>query len=118
MHYVLTGFSQIKEFRVFAFDGVGSDRSRQPFWVRANLDLTRRYGIPQQELPLLCRHILEQRDDSRTERIYTFEEAEMALQRQALKVRQEQVAQKRATVRRRPANNTELGASWRGAPVR
>ena len=117
MHYVLTGFSQVEEFRVFTFHGVGDDRSRQPFWVRANLALTRRYGIPVQDLPLLCRHILEQRDNSITDRIFTFTEAEMSQQRQAVKARQDLVAQKRGTVRRRPAGS-ELGASWRSAPGR
>lgn len=119
MHYVLTGFSQVEEFRVFTFHGVGDDRTRQPFWVRANLALTRRYGIPVQDLPLLCRHILEQRDDNITDRIFTFTEAEMSRQRQVVKANQEKVAQKRSTVRRRPSTSgSELGASWRGAPVR
>ena len=113
----MTGFSKIEESRVFPSHGSGKARTRHPFWVRPNLALTRRYGIPVQDLPLLCRNVLEQRDDSITDRIFTFTEAEMSRQRQVVKANQEKAAQKRSAVRRRPAN-TELGASWRGAPAR
>ena len=59
MQFILTGFTQDREFRVFAFEGIDADRVRTPFTVRADLALSRTYGIRLQELPLMCRAILE-----------------------------------------------------------
>jgi len=61
MEFVLTGFKQFDNIRQYHFDAVGEDRSRQPVTVGADLSLIRRYGIPLQELPLLCRLLLERR---------------------------------------------------------
>jgi hypothetical protein len=78
MQYVLTGFSNDMEFRVFAFDAVGDDRIRTEYLVRADLRLVRKYGIKLQELPLLCREILEQRIlGSHHQSTFTYTEAEM-----------------------------------------
>ena len=54
MPYILTGFSHDIGFRVFAFDLVERGVIRTDYKVRADLTLTRRYGIALQELPLLC----------------------------------------------------------------
>jgi len=59
MQFVLTGFTQEVGFRVFAFARVEAGAIRIPFTVRADMALVRRYAIPMQELPLLCRGILE-----------------------------------------------------------
>ena len=59
MQYILTGFTHDMGFRVFAFEGIGEDRVRTEYKVRADLALIHRYGIRVQELPLLCRGILE-----------------------------------------------------------
>jgi hypothetical protein len=59
MQFVLVGFTQEEGFRVFAFEGIGEDRSRTKFTVRADLALIRGYEIRVQELPLLCRALLE-----------------------------------------------------------
>jgi len=64
MQFVLTGFTQETGFRVFAFEGIAADRTRTAFTVKTDLDLSRRYGIRVQELPLLCRGLLEQREMS------------------------------------------------------
>jgi hypothetical protein len=77
MTFVLRGFAQVKEFRVFAFDGVAEDRSRSPFTVRADLALSASYGIRLQELPLLCKRLLDQQQDRGSERAFTFTEAAM-----------------------------------------
>lgn len=45
MQFILTGFSEITGCRVFAFDGIAEDRTRGSFTVKADLALTRRYGI-------------------------------------------------------------------------
>jgi len=59
MQFVLVGFTQDAGFRVFAFEGIGEDRTRTTFTVRADLALIRGYEIRVQELPLLCRGLLE-----------------------------------------------------------
>ncbi|MEP6961669.1 MAG: hypothetical protein ABI995_06315, partial [Acidobacteriota bacterium] len=77
MQFILTGFTQDIGFRVFAFEGIGADRSRTAFTVRTDLALIRRYGIRVQELPLLCRSLLEHRDEAEPGRAITFTEEGM-----------------------------------------
>lgn len=110
MQYILTGFTHDLGFRVFAFECIGEDRVRIAFSVRADLALARKYGIRTQELPLLCRSILEQRDGSDTDRIFTYTEAAMSLRADLCAV--EAAAQKRKPPRRPPSEN--VGAAWRG----
>ena len=83
MQFNLLGFTESTGFRVFAFEGVNADRSRTSFAVRADLALTRRYGIRLQELPLLCRGLLERQAEGQELSVklsmLTFTEAEMSL---------------------------------------
>ena len=57
--FVLTGFRQDLGFRVFEFDRAGKAQTRTHHAVRADLTLVRKYGLHIQELPLLCRRLLE-----------------------------------------------------------
>jgi len=112
MQFMLAGFTQEIGFRVFAFEGVGADRMRTSFTVRADLALIRRYGIQVQDLPLLCRSLLERRDESAATNVFTFTEEEMracATERAAVR---EAAAHKRKPPRRPSGEN--LGAAWRG----
>lgn len=59
MDFVLTGFVQQREMRHYTFQCTGEDRTRREFTVDADVDLLRKYGIALQELPLLCRRLLE-----------------------------------------------------------
>jgi hypothetical protein len=59
MQFTLTGFTQDTGCRVFAYEGIGEDRVRMRFTVRADLAMSRKYGIRLQELPLMCLGILE-----------------------------------------------------------
>jgi hypothetical protein len=83
MQFTLLGFTESIGFRVFAFEGVNADRTRTSFTVRADLALTRRYSIRLQELPLLCRGLLERQAEgqelSADLRRLTFTEAEMSM---------------------------------------
>lgn len=79
MQFILTGFTQDREFRVFAFEGIAPGRVRIPFTVRADLALSRRYGIRQQELPLMCRAVLEGREEGDQKNALTFGEEAMRL---------------------------------------
>ena len=77
MQYILTGFTHDMGCRVFAFEAVGKDRVREQYSVRADLALIRKYGIPVQELPLLCRGVLERRDEDGDQQAFTYSETDM-----------------------------------------
>ena len=109
MQFVLTGFTPDIGFRVFAFDGIAEDRSRTGFTVRTDLALIRKYGIQMQDLPLLCRGVLERRDESAGHELI-FTEAEMRLHADHLAAEKD-AAQKRKAARRPPTNN--VGTGWR-----
>ena len=77
MQFVLAGFTHDTGFRVFAFEQMGEDRVWTKWTVRADLALARRYGIHIQELPLLCRGVLDRRVDNSGASSLTFTEDEM-----------------------------------------
>ena len=77
MQFILTGFTHDMGFRVFEFDRLGEDRSRTKCTVRADLSMIRRYGIQIQDLPLLCRDLLDRSDERNELQSLTFTEAEM-----------------------------------------
>lgn len=100
MHYVLSGFSQEAGFRVFLFEGVAGDWARTKFRVRIDLALIRAYGIRTQELPLLCRGLLERRvDDART---LTYTEADMRTHAGACAAKADEALLQKRRVPRRP----------------
>jgi hypothetical protein len=59
MEFVLIGFRTENNIRRYAFDAVSSSHVRTHVTVGADLRLAREYRIPLQELPLLCRRLLE-----------------------------------------------------------
>ena len=59
MQFILTGFTPETRFRVFAFQGIAADRTRTNFTVRADLNLIRTHGILIQDLPVICKRLLE-----------------------------------------------------------
>lgn len=83
MTFVLTGFFQDGAYRVFSFDGVNADRRRDSYWVRADLNAVRECNIQVQELPLLCRGVLERRARPEQDHTLTYTRAEMAQHRDA-----------------------------------
>ncbi len=91
------GFRHVSEFRVFLFERVAPDRSRTAVSVKADVALSRRYGISLQELPLLCRAFLEDSTNGTTQTPLIYGETEMRLHA-------ETVAARRAAARppRRP----------------
>lgn len=110
LRFILNGFKQDAGFRVFAFQCVEADNSRTDFTVRADLSLIRMYGICVQDLPLLCRELLEKRTDSEAVRLLTFTEDDMRQYRADRKVAEE-AAKRRKQPRISPPGN---GAAWRG----
>jgi len=105
MHYTLTGFTHDSGVRVFAFEGVGEDRLRTDYKVRADLVLTRKYGIRIQELPLLCRAILDRSDGTDPQRVFTYTEADMSLRAEVCAA--QALASKRKAPRKTPVENVE-----------
>ncbi len=77
MQFILTGFTQETGFRVFAFEGIGAERTRMEFTVKTDLELIRKYGIRVQELPLLCRRLLEREEAAEQKHNCIFTEQEM-----------------------------------------
>lgn len=109
MLFVLKGFVPETGFRVFSFDGIAEDRSRTEFKVRTDLSLIRTYGIRVQELPLLCRGLLERRDEAAETHTLTFTEDEMRLYANG------RAAEREAADKRR-SRRTPLPQSNSGAP--
>ncbi len=58
--FFLTGFTQTAGIRVYAFEG-RAEAQRSDYTVEVDLALIPGYGIRIQELPLLCRELLQQR---------------------------------------------------------
>lgn len=110
MQFVLTGFNEIQGARVFAFEGVASDRSRTPYTVTTNLAMSRQYGIRLQELPLLCRSILEQAYADSDEHTFNYAEADMRQYAESAAARAA-AARARKPPKRPLTENT--GSAWR-----
>jgi hypothetical protein len=99
MQFIVTGFSEATGFRIFAFEGIGADRSRVPFTVRADLAMARRYGIRLQELPLLCWALLDSAPEDTELRAFTYGEGEMSLHASAQQRALEEKASRRGGFR-------------------
>jgi hypothetical protein len=79
VQFVLTGFTQNSGVRVFTFERIEEDRTRTEFLVTTDLALSRKYDIRMQELPLLCRKLLEKREAGEVGQTLSFSEEEMIL---------------------------------------
>ena len=85
MPFILTGFVHETNVRVFRFEQVEKGRERAEYTVRADLNLIRKYRIQMQDLPLLCRQVLEQVPDDQPRRAFTYTEAEMGKYAEAVR---------------------------------
>lgn len=110
MRYILIGFTEDIGFRVYEFQGIDEDRKRTPYMVRADLALARRYGIHLQELPLLCRGLLEMQHADET-RILTLSEVQMCDYASDCATERNTAAYKKSPRRKAPVNN--IGVAWR-----
>jgi hypothetical protein len=114
MQFSLTGFSQDKGFRVFAFEGITADRTKTNFSVKTDLALIRRYGIRMQELPLLCKGLLDRRDEDDEQRAFVFSEKEMCVYANECARAREAALQKRKPPRRPSPNRSEVAGEVHG----
>jgi len=65
LEFILTGFRQSLSVRHYLFQVIAADRTRRDVSVDADLDMMRRHGISIQEMPLLCRRLLEASEETR-----------------------------------------------------
>ena len=112
MQFVLTGFKQDLGFRVFAFSRVEADRTRTEYTVRADLTLSRKYLIPMQELPLLCRNLLARCEDLGQSSSVPFGEEDMSLYASSCAAAREAARGKKRPSQRTVSGN--LSAAWKG----
>jgi hypothetical protein len=112
MQFVLTGFTHDLGTRVFAFERVGEDRIRTQCTVRADLSAARRYGIRIQELPLLCRGLLDRCEEGGETHSLTFTEDQMRTSANERTAARDAAIKKRKTPHR--PSTEGLGAAWRG----
>jgi len=113
MQFILTGFTHEMGFRVFAFECVSKSRPRSAYSVKADLGLLRRYGIRMQELPILCREVLERLIEGDVQRAFTYTEADMS--RYAGECASRDAEAKRKKAYRKPVSEN-VGSAWRGRP--
>lgn len=105
--YVLAGFRQLEHTRQYYFDAINEDHERKRISVSANVELARKYGISLQELPLLCRRLLEKQSNATS---IDFTESEMVLfaEKRAAEANAAMIHRRP----RRPASNV-TGQAWR-----
>jgi hypothetical protein len=113
--FVLKGFSQVMGARIFEFEGVEADRTRTIFTVQADLAMSRRYGIALQELPLLCRTVLECGHEGGELRAFAYTEEAMRRHHEDAVARAELAKQRKPP--RRPAPERPAETEW-GMPPR
>lgn len=112
MEFTLTGFRQDRDIRHYRFECTDSHRSRREFTVDADVTLLRKYGIALQELPLLCRHLLEKDAPGSSATVLTFSESLMREHADHCQAVKRAAQDKRKGYRRPPANKP--GQGWRG----
>ncbi len=111
VQFILTGFKQDAEVRVFVFEDTGREKSGILYTVRADLAVARRYGIPTQELPLLCRGLLERLGRCDEHQAVNYTEDEMSLHATNCKNARREALLKKKSKFRPPSVINRIG--WR-----
>lgn len=115
MEYVFTGFRQVNLTRHYGFQGVAADRSRKQFTVGTDVTLLRKYAIALQDVPLLCRRFLEERDTADETRALTLTEDQMRRYADNRAALIELNARKRK--QHRGPVSSKVGQAWRAESV-
>lgn len=111
MEFTMTGFSEDLGIRRYKFKGTFVNRTSREFAVDTDVSLARKYRIGLQELPLLCRRLLE-KEPERIDQIVVFTEALMREHSDNCAA-EDRAAIERRKAHRRP-NPARLGEHWRG----
>jgi hypothetical protein len=111
MQFILMGFEHQAGTRLYAFQST-TNGVRADFTVGVELALIPRYGIRIQELPLLCRELLERQGEGEPKRRFTFAETEMSAYADVCAAARAAAAQRRKPIRRPPPSEN-AGGAWR-----
>ncbi len=112
MQFILVGFKQDIGFRVFTFESVAADKVRTEYKIRADLSLAQKHGIRIQELPLLCRALLERGGEEEKNRPTLFTEDEMRLHARHCAEVHDAAMQKKKAARRPMPPSGESPNGW------
>jgi len=101
LQFLLTGFTQTAGVRIYTFEG-RVDARRIDYTVEVDLGLIPRFGIRIQDLPLLCRELLQQRAQLEEVRAFILTEQGMRSHADELLLAREE-AEHRKKQPKRPA---------------
>ena len=107
--FFLTGFTQAAGIRIYAFKG-RIDASRIECTVEVDLALIPGYGIRIQDLPLLCRELLQQRAQGDEMSAVVFTEQRMRSHAEKLAVAREEAEHRKKQPRH--LSSTHAGTGW------
>ncbi len=110
LQFLLTGFTQAAGIRIYAFEG-RSDSRRIDYTVEVDLALIPEYGIRIQDLPLLCRELLQQRVQPDESSAFVFTEQRMRSHAEKLATAREE-AEHRKKQPRHLASAQAAGIGW------
>jgi len=113
--FTLGGFSQTAGIRIYKFEGM-VDAHRVSYAVKVDLALIPVHGIRIQDLPLLCRDLLQRNIEPDETGAIVFTEQEMRTHAQKLATAREEAQQRKKPPRHIVSANT--GAGWRTTPIR
>jgi hypothetical protein len=107
--FLLTGFTQAAGIRIYAFEG-RIDASRIEYTVEVDLALIPGYGIRIQDLPLLCRELLQQRAQPDEMSAVVFTEQRMRSHAEKLAVAREEAEHRKKQPRH--LSSAHAGTGW------
>lgn len=106
--FFLTGFTQAAAIRIYAFD-CRVDALRIGYTVEVDLALISGFGIRIQDLPLLCRELLQQRAQPDEISAFVFTEQQMRSHAEKLSLARENAEHRRKQPRRLESAAPETG---------
>ena len=108
--FLLTGFTQAAGIRIYAFEG-RIDARRIDYTVEVDLALIPGYGIRIQDLPLLCRELLQQRAQPDEISSVVFTEQQMRSYAEKLAVARDEAEHRKEQAR--PFASADVETGWR-----
>ena len=108
--FLLTGFTQAAGIRIYAFEG-RIDARRIDYTVEVDLALIPGYGIRIQDLPLLCRELLQQRAQPDEISSVVFTEQQMRSHAEKLAVARDEAEHRKEQAR--PFASADVETGWR-----
>ena len=106
--FLLTGFTQVAGIRIYAFEG-RVDARRIDYTVEVDLALIPRYGIRIQDLPLLCRDLLQGTEPEEISAV-VFSEQRMRSHAEKLAAAREEAEHRKKQPRR--LASADAGTGW------